>query len=134
MQTASTNICETLCNKSICEISLLLNIPWSTVSGIITKWKQLGTLATQPRSGSPRKMTERGQCMLNRTVRRSQQLCTVSIAKNLQTSCALQISTTVCRELNGMVSMAEQLHPSLTSPSALQSVGCSGIKHAATGP
>ncbi|CAI9559438.1 unnamed protein product [Staurois parvus] len=26
-----------LCNKSIHEISLLLNIPWSTVSGIITK-------------------------------------------------------------------------------------------------
>ncbi|CAI9581729.1 unnamed protein product [Staurois parvus] len=28
-----------LCNKSLCEISLALNIPWSTVSGIITKWK-----------------------------------------------------------------------------------------------
>ncbi|CAI9547549.1 unnamed protein product [Staurois parvus] len=36
-----------LCNKSIHEISLLLNIPQSTVSGIITKWKQLGTTATQ---------------------------------------------------------------------------------------
>ncbi|CAI9615713.1 unnamed protein product [Staurois parvus] len=67
MQTASTNICERmgrsqelsefkcgtvigchLCNKSIREISLLLNIPRSTVSGIIAKWK-------------PRKMTERGQ-------------------------------------------------------------------------
>ncbi|CAI9593404.1 unnamed protein product [Staurois parvus] len=69
MQTASTNICERmghsqelsqfkhgtvigchLCNKYIREIFLLLNIPWSTVSGIITKWKQLGTTATQPRS------------------------------------------------------------------------------------
>ncbi|CAI9606598.1 unnamed protein product [Staurois parvus] len=58
MQTASTNICERmgrsqelnefkrgtvigchLCNKSIHEIFLLLNIPRSTVSGIITKWK-----------------------------------------------------------------------------------------------
>ncbi|CAI9592304.1 unnamed protein product, partial [Staurois parvus] len=67
MQAASTNICERmgcsqelsefihgtvigchLCNKSIREISLLLNIPRSTVSGIITKWKQLGTIATQP--------------------------------------------------------------------------------------
>ncbi|CAI9609581.1 unnamed protein product [Staurois parvus] len=67
MQTASTNICERmghsqelsefkrgtvigchLCNKSICEISSLLNIPQSTVSGIITKWRQLGTAATQP--------------------------------------------------------------------------------------
>ncbi|CAI9585183.1 unnamed protein product [Staurois parvus] len=43
-----------LCNKSIRDISLLLNIPQSSVSGIITKWKQLGTTATQPRS-------ERGQ-------------------------------------------------------------------------
>ncbi|CAI9555616.1 unnamed protein product, partial [Staurois parvus] len=79
MQTASINICERmgrsqelsefqrdsvigchLCNKSIREISLLLNIPQSTVSGIITKWKQLGTTATQPRSGRPCKMTERG--------------------------------------------------------------------------
>ncbi|CAI9532888.1 unnamed protein product [Staurois parvus] len=67
MQTASTNICERmgrsqelsefkhstmlgchLCNKSICEISFLLNDPRSTVSGIITKWKQLGIIATQP--------------------------------------------------------------------------------------
>ncbi|CAI9547983.1 unnamed protein product [Staurois parvus] len=39
-----------LCNKSICEISLLLNIPQSTISGIITKWKQLATRATQPPS------------------------------------------------------------------------------------
>ncbi|CAI9601933.1 unnamed protein product [Staurois parvus] len=80
MQTASTNICERmgrfqelsefkrgtkigchLCNKSILEIYLLLNIPQSTVSGIITKWKQLVTTEIQPRSGRPRKMTERGQ-------------------------------------------------------------------------
>ncbi|CAI9569560.1 unnamed protein product [Staurois parvus] len=39
-----------LCNKSIYEISLLLNIPLTPVSGIITKWKQMGTTATQPRS------------------------------------------------------------------------------------
>ncbi|CAI9603243.1 unnamed protein product [Staurois parvus] len=58
MQTGSTNICERmgrsrelsefkcgtvigchLCNKSIHEISLLLNISRPTVSGIITKWK-----------------------------------------------------------------------------------------------
>ncbi|CAI9549943.1 unnamed protein product [Staurois parvus] len=69
MQTASTNICERmghsqelsefkhgtmigcqLCNKSIHEMSLLLNIPRSTVSGIITKWKQLVTARTQPQS------------------------------------------------------------------------------------
>ncbi|CAI9564490.1 unnamed protein product, partial [Staurois parvus] len=102
-QTASTNICERLCNKSIRDISLLLNIPRSTVSGIVTKWKQLGTTATQPQSGRPRKMTERGQRMLKRTVHRSRQLSAESIAKDLQTSCGLQISTTtVRRELHGM--------------------------------
>ncbi|CAI9619038.1 unnamed protein product, partial [Staurois parvus] len=112
MQIASTNICERtgrsqelsefklgtvigchLCNKSIHEISLLLNIPQSTVSGIITKWKQLGTTVTQPQ-------IERGQRMLKG---RSHQLSAESIAKDLQTSCGLQISTTtVHRELHGM--------------------------------
>ncbi|CAI9580860.1 unnamed protein product [Staurois parvus] len=109
-----------LCNKSIREISLLLNIPQSTVSGIITRWKQLGTTATQPPSDRPRKMTERGQCMLKHTVRRSHQLSAESIAKDLQTSCGLQISTTtLCRKLHGWVSVAKQLHPSHTSLSAM---------------
>ncbi|CAI9555676.1 unnamed protein product [Staurois parvus] len=115
MQTASTNICERmgrsqeliefkcgtvigchLCNKSRREISLLLNIPRSPVSGIITKWKQLGTTATQPPS-------EQGQRMLKHTVHRRHQLSAESIAKDLQTSCGLQISTTtVHRELHRM--------------------------------
>ncbi|CAI9535927.1 unnamed protein product [Staurois parvus] len=86
MQTASTNICERmgrsqelsdskrgpvigchLCNKSIRDISWLLNIPWSAVSGIVTKWKQLETSATLPQSGRSRKMTEQGQRMLKHT-------------------------------------------------------------------
>ncbi|CAI9541512.1 unnamed protein product, partial [Staurois parvus] len=85
------------------EISLLLNIPQSTVSGIITKWKQLGTTATQPQSGRPCKMTEHGQSMPKRTLHRSCLLSAESIAKDLQTSCGFQISTTtVCIELHGM--------------------------------
>ncbi|CAI9603438.1 unnamed protein product, partial [Staurois parvus] len=47
-------------------------------------------------------MTERGQRMLNRTVHKSHKLSAESIAKDLQTSCGLQISTTVHRELQGM--------------------------------
>ncbi|CAI9556541.1 unnamed protein product, partial [Staurois parvus] len=111
MQTASTNIGERmgrsqelsdskrgpvigghLGNKSIRDISWLLNIPRSTVSGIITKWKQLGTTTTQPPSGRPRHMTGRGQCMLKRTVCRSHHLSAESIAKDLQTWCGLQMS------------------------------------------
>ncbi|CAI9601739.1 unnamed protein product, partial [Staurois parvus] len=47
-------------------------------------------------------MTEWGQCMLKRTVCRSCQLSAKSIAKDLQTLCGLQISTTLQRELHGM--------------------------------
>ncbi|CAI9576519.1 unnamed protein product, partial [Staurois parvus] len=48
-------------------------------------------------------MKERGQRMLKCTVRRSHQLSAESIAKELQTLCGLQISTTtVRRELHGM--------------------------------
>lgn len=103
----STNICERMgrsqelskiqrgtvigchpCNKSSREISSLLNIPQSTVSGIITQ------------SGH---MTEQGQRMLRHTVRRGRQLTAESIATHLQTSCGLQISSrTVRRELHGM--------------------------------
>ncbi|CAI9575307.1 unnamed protein product, partial [Staurois parvus] len=80
MQTASTNICERMgCSQELCEFnhgtmischlviksirenSLLLNIPRSTASGIITKWKQLRTTETQPQSGKPSKMTEQDQ-------------------------------------------------------------------------
>ncbi|CAI9593837.1 unnamed protein product, partial [Staurois parvus] len=103
MQTASTNICERLCSKFTRTISLLLNIPQSTFSGIITKWKQLGTTATQPRHGRPRKMTERGQHILKCTVHRSRQLSAETIAKDLQTSCGLQVSKTIVhKELHGM--------------------------------
>ncbi|CAI9613045.1 unnamed protein product, partial [Staurois parvus] len=48
-------------------------------------------------------MTGRGQRMLKRTVCRSHQLPAESIAKDLQTWCGLQMSTTtVRRELHGM--------------------------------
>ncbi|CAI9582089.1 unnamed protein product [Staurois parvus] len=58
----------------------------------------------------------------------SHQLSAESIAKDLQTSCGLQIrKITVCRELHKWVYMAEQLHPGPTSLIAMQSVGCSGI-------
>ncbi|CAI9555905.1 unnamed protein product [Staurois parvus] len=54
-----------LCNRSTREISLLLNIPRSTVSGIITKWMQLGTTETQPRNGTPRVHKSPTACRVN---------------------------------------------------------------------
>uniref|UniRef100_A0A8C5PFK8 Transposase n=1 Tax=Leptobrachium leishanense TaxID=445787 RepID=A0A8C5PFK8_9ANUR len=121
MQTVFTNICERmgrsqlsefqrgtviachLCNKSSREISSLLNIPQSIISCIIRTWKCLRTTETQPRSGRPRKLTERGQRMLRRIVRRGRQLSAESIATDLQTSYDLQISSRTARgELQGM--------------------------------
>ncbi|CAI9550927.1 unnamed protein product [Staurois parvus] len=64
-----------LYNKSIPEISLLLNYPRSAVSGIITKWKQLGTIATPPQSGRLHKMTERGSA---NSVQKSSTVCRVN--------------------------------------------------------
>ncbi|CAI9594124.1 unnamed protein product [Staurois parvus] len=78
-------------------------------------------------------MTEWGQCMLKRTVHKSRQLPAESIAKDLQTWCGLQMRTQYIESFMEWVSMVEQLHQSLTLPSAMQSVGCSGIKHTATG-
>ena len=42
----------------------------------------MGTTATQPRSGRPRKMMERGQRMLRRKVRRGRQLSAESITSS----------------------------------------------------
>ncbi|CAI9623273.1 unnamed protein product, partial [Staurois parvus] len=48
-------------------------------------------------------MTEQGQQMLKYTVRRTSQLAAKAIAKDLQTSCGLQISTTTVHgELHGI--------------------------------
>lgn len=64
-----------LCNKYHCEIPLQLNIPHITVSGVITKWEQLGrramTAATNNQGGG-------GQLMLRRLIQFSLQITTQS--------------------------------------------------------
>ncbi|CAI9557220.1 unnamed protein product [Staurois parvus] len=125
MQTASTNICERMghsqelsefkcgtvigfhvCNKSICEISLILIIPRSTVSGLIAKWKQLGTIATWPQSGGPCKMTKQGQRMLTRIVHRSHQLSAESIDKTCKFHVAFRLPQKCVKSFMEWVSMA----------------------------
>ena len=84
-------------------MSSLLDIPRSTVSDIIRKWKRLGTTATQPRSGRQRKITERGQRLLRHMVCKSRQRSAESIAKGFRASTGINVSTkTVWRELHGM--------------------------------
>ena len=47
-----------LSNKSVCQIDVLLKLPWSNVSAVIVKWKGQGAITAQPRSGRPHKPTE----------------------------------------------------------------------------
>uniref|UniRef100_A0A8K9VEE9 Transposase Tc1-like domain-containing protein n=1 Tax=Oncorhynchus mykiss TaxID=8022 RepID=A0A8K9VEE9_ONCMY len=47
--------------KSVCQISALLELPRSTVSTVIMKWKRLGAAMAQLRSGRPHKFTEQNR-------------------------------------------------------------------------
>ena len=40
------------------KISNTLNIPWSTITSIITKWKEYGTSTNLPSEGSPPKLAD----------------------------------------------------------------------------
>jgi transposase len=45
-------------SKSFNQISALLELPRSTVSAVIVKWKRLGATKAQPQSGRPHKFIE----------------------------------------------------------------------------
>ena len=55
-----------LSNKSVCQISALLELPRSNVSAVIVRWKLLGATTAQQRSGRPHKLTERNRRVLKR--------------------------------------------------------------------
>ena len=46
-----------LSNKSVLQNSALLELPRSTVSAVIGKWKRLGATMDQPQSGRPHKLS-----------------------------------------------------------------------------
>ena len=45
-------------------ISRVLNVPQSTVSSIIRKWKEYGTTQTLPRAGRPNKLRNRARTLM----------------------------------------------------------------------
>ncbi|CAI9601122.1 unnamed protein product, partial [Staurois parvus] len=68
--------------------------------------------------------------MLKHKMRRSRQLSADSVVKDLHKLCvAFRLAQQQYVEsFMEWIYMAEQLHPSRTSPSAMQSVVCSGLK------
>ena len=66
-----------LSNKSVCQISALLELPRSIVSDDIVKWKPLGATTAQPQSCRPHKLTEQDRRVLKSIVCKN---CMSSIA------------------------------------------------------
>ena len=75
-----------------------LKVPVSTVGYIIKKWKESGTTKNMPRSGAPRKITERCRRKIMRTVRNDPFVTSEEIQNDLSS-----MGTSICKrthELN----------------------------------
>ncbi|KAM4583822.1 aminoacyl tRNA synthase complex-interacting multifunctional protein 1-like isoform 1-T1 [Odontesthes bonariensis] len=92
-----------LCKKSVREIAALLNLPRSTVSAVILRWKRGGITTALPRSGRPHKLKEEHRQLLEKV---AQEKCLPSIkaiATEFQTASGANVScSTVRRELHDM--------------------------------
>jgi transposase len=90
-----------LSNKSVCQISALLELPQSTISVVIVKWKHLGATTAQPRSDRQHKLTERDNRVLNRVARKNHLSSIATLTTEFQTASGSNIITrTVRRELH----------------------------------
>ena len=90
-----------LSNKSVPQISALLELPQSTLSAVIVKWKHLGATTAQPRSGRPLKLTERNCRVLKRCTRKNHLSSVATLIAEFQSDFGSNISTsTVRRELH----------------------------------
>lgn len=122
MQKQSANICSTmgrseelsefqrgtvvgcyLCKKSVREISAMLNLPRSTVSAVILKWKRGGITTALPRSGRPHKLKEEDRQVLERVALEKCLPSIKALTAEFQSASGANVSsTTVRRELHEM--------------------------------
>uniref|UniRef100_A0A8C7IUS3 Inositol hexakisphosphate and diphosphoinositol-pentakisphosphate kinase n=1 Tax=Oncorhynchus kisutch TaxID=8019 RepID=A0A8C7IUS3_ONCKI len=88
-----------LSNKSVRQMSALLELPRSTVSAVIVKWKRLEATTSQPRVGRPHKLTERNPLLLKCLKPSS----VAPLTTEFQTASGRNVSTiTVRQELHEM--------------------------------
>jgi transposase len=93
-----------LSNKSVRQVSAQLELPRSTVSPVIVKWKHLGETTAQPRSGRPHKLTERDLRVL-KSIAAKRNVCPrlQPSTTEFQTASVSNVSTrTVHQELHEM--------------------------------
>ena len=121
-----------LSNKSVCQIPALQELPRSTVSTVIMKWKRLRATTAQPRSGKSHKLTE-----WDRRVLKHVEIICPWVQHSLQVPNCLWKGMSAQQLFVGSfmkwVSMAKQPHISLRPPCAMPSVGWSGVKLATIG-
>jgi len=86
-----------LSNKSVHQISALLELLWSTVSAVIVKWKHLGVTTSQSGSGRPHKLTERDRPVLKGIVRKSHLSSVATLTTEFQTASGSNVSTNTVR-------------------------------------
>ncbi|XP_023126446.2 uncharacterized protein LOC111568838 isoform X2 [Amphiprion ocellaris] len=92
-----------LCKKSIREISALLNLPRSTISSVILKWKRGGITTALPRSGRPHKLKEQDRQVLEKVAMEKSLPSIEALTAEFQTASGANVSaTTIRRELHEM--------------------------------
>ena len=122
-----------LSNKSVYEVSTLLELPRSTVSIVIVKWKRLGATTAQPRSGRPHKLTERGLSSAEGGTNRLSSVATLTTEFKNCLWAQRQHKKLFVGSFMKWLSVAEQPRTSLRSPCAMPSVVWSAVKLAAIG-
>ena len=92
-----------LCNKSVREISTMLDVPRSTVNDVVLKWKRQGATTVQKRTGRPPKLSDRDRRKLKTVVRKNRMSSAATLVTEFQNSSGTMVCTkTLRRELNTM--------------------------------
>ncbi|XP_035491887.2 aminoacyl tRNA synthase complex-interacting multifunctional protein 1-like [Scophthalmus maximus] len=92
-----------LCKKSVREISAMLDLPRSTVSSVILKWKRGGITTALPRCGRPHKLKEEHRQVLERVALETCLPSVKALTDEFQTASGASVSfRTVRRELHEM--------------------------------
>ena len=93
-----------LSNKSVSQISALLELPWSTVSAVIVKCKRLGATTAQPQSdGATQAHRMRTRPVLKHAAWKNRLSSVAALMTEFQTDSGSNISpSTVRRELHEM--------------------------------
>uniref|UniRef100_A0A3Q3IE63 tRNA-binding domain-containing protein n=1 Tax=Monopterus albus TaxID=43700 RepID=A0A3Q3IE63_MONAL len=91
------------CKVSVREISAILNLPRSTVSAVILKWKRKGITTALPRSGRPHKLKEEHRQVLERVALEKCLPSVEALTTEFQTASGATVSSrTIRRELHEM--------------------------------